>query len=103
MFVLINMGISFALSLTDSLIAGVLDMAGFVLYPLYVLAVLVPSLAVGVRRLHDTGKSGWYMLVSLVPCIGGFYLLFLLIQDGTPGDNEYGPDPLTEEGGPTAF
>lgn len=63
------------------------------LYGVYTLALLVPSLAVGVRRLHDIGKSGWFMLVAFVPLVGGIWLLVLLCTEGTRGDNEYGPDP----------
>ncbi len=60
---------------------------------LYWLAVLVPGLAVCVRRLHDIDKSGWFILVSLIPAVGGIILLVLLCLDGTPGDNRYGPSP----------
>lgn len=60
---------------------------------LYSLAVLVPGLAVCVRRLHDIDKSGWFILVSLIPAIGGIILLVLVCLDGTPGDNQYGPSP----------
>ena len=63
------------------------------LYILYNLAVLIPSLAVGVRRLHDTGKSGWYILIGLIPCVGGLILLVFFVTQGDMGDNEYGPDP----------
>ncbi len=64
-----------------------------VLYVLYLLAVVLPSLAVTVRRLHDLGKSGWWVFISLVPLIGGIWLLVLLVTDGTAGDNSYGPSP----------
>lgn len=57
------------------------------------LASIVPALAVGVRRLHDQGRSGWLMLIALIPFFGWFALLVLMLLDGTPGDNEYGPDP----------
>jgi uncharacterized membrane protein YhaH (DUF805 family) len=62
-------------------------------YLLYVLAVLIPGLAVGVRRLHDIGKSGWMLLVALIPLVGGIWLLILACTDSTPGPNEYGPNP----------
>ncbi len=64
-----------------------------VLYGLYLLGVILPSLAVTVRRLHDLGKSGWWVFISLVPIIGGIWLLVLLVMDGTAGDNPYGPSP----------
>ena len=58
-----------------------------------VLAVLVPSLAVGVRRLHDTGRSGWWLLIGLIPMAGPIALLVLMLIDGQPGPNKYGPSP----------
>ncbi len=60
---------------------------------LYSLAVLIPSLAVSVRRLHDIGKSGWMLLVALIPIIGAIWLLILFFSEGTHAVNEYGPDP----------
>lgn len=63
------------------------------IYGLYVLAILIPSIAVGVRRLHDVGKSGWFYLIAFVPLIGGIWLLVLFVTDSTPGTNEYGPNP----------
>ena len=60
---------------------------------LFMLAILVPNLAVGVRRLHDLGKSGWMLLIGLIPFFGGLYLLFLFAQPGQSGPNQYGPDP----------
>ena len=59
----------------------------------YALAVIIPSVSVGVRRLHDVGKSGWFMLISLVPIIGSIWLLVLLCTDGDSEDNEYGSNP----------
>ncbi|MEO8650438.1 MAG: DUF805 domain-containing protein [Acidobacteriota bacterium] len=63
------------------------------IYALYGLLTLIPSLAVGVRRLHDIGKSGWYLLLALIPCVGAIILLVFAITDGDMGENEYGPDP----------
>ena len=57
------------------------------------LALIVPSLAVGVRRLHDIGKAGIWILIALIPCIGEIILLVWTIKDSDPGDNEYGPNP----------
>ena len=59
----------------------------------YALFILVPGLAVGVRRLHDVGKSGWMMLISLIPIIGAIWLLVLFVTDSNPGENEFGPNP----------
>jgi uncharacterized membrane protein YhaH (DUF805 family) len=60
---------------------------------IYSLAILVPSIAVSVRRLHDTDRSGWWVLISLIPIIGGIVLLIFMVQDSTSGDNRYGPNP----------
>jgi uncharacterized membrane protein YhaH (DUF805 family) len=63
------------------------------LYFIYVLAILVPGLAVTVRRLHDTGKSGWMILICLIPIVGGIILLVFTVLDSDPGPNQYGPNP----------
>ena len=60
---------------------------------IYGLAALIPGLAVSVRRLHDINKSGWWILISLVPGVGGLILLILDCIEGDPGDNQYGPNP----------
>lgn len=65
-------------------------------YMIYTLALLIPALAVAVRRLHDVGKSGWFLLICLIPIIGVIWLLVLLVTDSKPGDNEYGPNPKEE-------
>lgn len=64
-----------------------------VLYGLYALLVLLPGLAVSVRRLHDVGKSGAWLFISLVPIIGGIWLLVLMATEGDIGYNEYGSNP----------
>lgn len=61
------------------------------------LAIIVPSLAVGARRLHDTDRSGWWLLIGLIPLIGGIVLLVFFVLEGTRGDNRFGPDPLAGE------
>ena len=63
-------------------------------YLLYALGTLLPNLAVTVRRLHDSDKSGWMILVSFIPFVGGLILLFFMIQEGTRGSNQFGRDPL---------
>ena len=60
---------------------------------IYSLVVMIPGMAVNIRRLHDIGKSGWMVLIVLIPCIGAFWLLYLMFQDSSPLDNEYGPSP----------
>ncbi|MFI8434256.1 DUF805 domain-containing protein [Streptomyces sp. NPDC079020] len=62
-------------------------------YYIYIVAVIVPSLAVIVRRLHDTGRSGWWILISLVPLVGGIILLVFLATEGKYEANEYGANP----------
>ena len=62
-----------------------------VLYAIYALGVLIPSIAVTVRRLHDTSRSGWWYLLVLIPLVGGIILIVFLATDGTPGPNQYGP------------
>jgi len=64
-----------------------------VLIVLYGLATLLPGLAVLVRRLHDTNRSGWMIFLGLIPLVGGIILLVFAVEDGTPGPNQYGPDP----------
>lgn len=60
---------------------------------LYSLAVLLPSLGVSVRRLHDTDRSGWWMFILLIPVIGVIALLIFFVQNSTAGTNEYGDNP----------
>ena len=62
------------------------------LYFIYALALLIPSLAVCVRRLHDTGRSGWWLLIVIVPIVSIVLLVFMCL-DSDPGPNEYGPNP----------
>ena len=89
MFILFNFLISIVLSFVNEYLSGI-----------YSLAVLIPSLAVGARRLHDIGKSGWMQLVMLIPLVGVIWLIILWATDGTAGENEYGVNPkevATEE------
>lgn len=60
---------------------------------LFALGMFVPSIAVGARRLHDTGRTGWWQLISFVPIIGAIVLLVFLVQEGSFDRNEYGPSP----------
>ncbi len=69
------------------------NMKGGLLSLLFGVATLVPSVAVSVRRLHDVGKSGWFLLAWLIPLLGWFYLLFQYLQPGAAGPNAYGADP----------
>ncbi|MDE0938496.1 MAG: DUF805 domain-containing protein [Pirellulales bacterium] len=60
---------------------------------LYTLVILLPSLAVAIRRLHDTGRSGWWILIALIPLVGTIVLIVFYVQDGDAGDNAYGTNP----------
>ena len=62
--------------------------------PIFSLAVLLPSIAVGVRRLHDLDRSGWWLLLGFIPLIGAIVLIVWFCGSGTPGANRFGPDPL---------
>ena len=57
---------------------------------------LIPAISAGVRRLHDTNRSGFFLLISFIPFIGGLVLLFFLIPEGTKGKNRFGPNPLKQ-------
>ena len=69
------------------------NMTGGVLTILFMLAVLVPNIALAVRRMHDIGKSGWHVLIGIIPLFGWAYVLYCYVQPGQPGPNQYGPDP----------
>jgi len=62
-------------------------------YIIYALFIIIPSLAVATRRLHDIGKSGWMLFLSLIPFVGGIWLLILFVRDGDKEANKYGPNP----------
>ena len=93
-FVLFNLIVAIVLAGIDSLL-GTFSSAQNIglLSGIYSLAVLIPTLAVTIRRLHDIDRSGWWILINLVPLIGTIVLLVFALMDGTPGDNRYGPNP----------
>ena len=94
MFFLINIVVLAVLAAIDNLIGIRIHQAGFgLLQGLYSLALLIPSIAVTVRRLHDTGRTGWWILIGLVPVVGGIILLIFMVLDSEPGTNQYGPNP----------
>lgn len=84
MFVLVNFGIAFVLGFAGGLIKIP------AISSIYSLAVFIPSIAVAVRRMHDVGKSGWFLLIP-------FYNLYLAVQDSETGGNKYGSNPKTGE------
>jgi uncharacterized membrane protein YhaH (DUF805 family) len=87
MFLLWNFVISIVLGAIGGLIG--LRWISYV----YAIFVFVPGIAVSVRRLHDTGRSGWWLLLTFIPIIGWLVLLFFYVQDSAAGDNEYGSNP----------
>ena len=99
MFTLINVIIYIAFMIFMSVIGVIFELGVIILTllpvisGLYTLAILVPSLAVSVRRLHDIGKSGWFILISLIPIVGSIILLVWACQEGMPEANEYGENP----------
>ncbi len=98
-FVLFYVLISIVATVIDSMTGSFDPTMGMGMLGLLVaLALLIPSLAVAVRRLHDTDRSGWWVLLCLIPLIGGIWLLVLLCLDSTPGDNRFGPNPKEETG-----
>jgi uncharacterized membrane protein YhaH (DUF805 family) len=88
MFFLFNIIIAIVLAVIEGIIGspGVLGL-------IYGLAVLLPGIGVSIRRLHDTNRSGWWLLIGLVPVIGAIVLLVFFVQDSQPGENQYGPNP----------
>jgi uncharacterized membrane protein YhaH (DUF805 family) len=89
MFFLVNAAISVVATVLGVFIGKVM----MIILTLYMIAVILPSLGVAVRRLHDVGKTGWLLLVGLIPGIGAIWLFILMCIDGTPGENAYGPNP----------
>jgi uncharacterized membrane protein YhaH (DUF805 family) len=71
---------------------------GATLFWLVVLALVIPSLSVSVRRLHDVNRSGWWLLIGLVPFVGPLFLFFCLIENGTNGPNRFGGNPKARSG-----
>lgn len=94
MFVLFNIIFAIVAAILDNILGIAIENVGYgPIYLLYGLAVLLPGLGVSIRRLHDVGKSGWFLFISLIPIVGGIWLLVLFCTDGNPGDNKYGPNP----------
>lgn len=88
MFVLFNFIVAVVLGIIDRVIG-----TGGLLGAVYGLAVLLPGIGVAIRRLHDTGRTGWWLLIGFVPLIGLIVLIVFMVMDSKPGDNEYGAYP----------
>ena len=92
-------------ALFNGIIQGVLEIIAYsfssdtpntflgILFIVYVLVLIIPTIAVTVRRLHDIGKSGWMIFINLIPIAGPIWFFVLLVRDSNPGDNKYGPNP----------
>lgn len=96
MFVAFYLAIYIGLSIVSGIFGAVSDALALLvslLVMLFGLAIILPSLGIAVRRLHDTGRSGWFILLGLIPLVG-LVLLYFMILEGDKGPNEYGPDPL---------
>ena len=92
-FALFYILISIVLMLTDNVVGTVTEAGVGLLSTIFGLALLIPSLAVTVRRLHDTDRSAWWLLIGLIPLIGAIVLLIFMILDSQPGQNRFGPNP----------
>lgn len=99
MFVLLTFGLYIVAAIID----GILGLGGSVagaygpLMLIVALGLLVPSIAVGIRRLHDLDKSGWWLLIGLVPIVGPIVLIVFFVMEGTRGPNRFGLDPKADE------
>ena len=94
-FTLINLAISLILSVLGAILGSIISILGTlvgIISLVFSLALLLPWIAVGIRRLHDTGRSGWWLLIGLVPLVG-LVLIYFLVLDSQPGSNQYGPNP----------
>jgi uncharacterized membrane protein YhaH (DUF805 family) len=93
-FVLVYILILVALAFVDGLVGTLNEEAGIGLFSgLFALGTLVPGLAVAVRRLHDTNRSGWWVLIGIIPIVGDIVLIVFAAQDSQPGGNRFGPNP----------
>lgn len=91
-FVLFNLIVSIILTILAPGHGG--GMGGGLLSMVWSLATLLPSLAVGARRLHDIDRSGWWLLIGFIPLIGLIVLIVFFAKSGTPGPNRFGANPL---------
>ncbi len=89
-FISLLLALTIPFRLADNRIAGMII---GIIYSIYVLGTIIPGLAVTIRRLHDIGKSGWSLLINLVPIVGNIVYLIYLCTEGESRENQYGPDP----------
>lgn len=102
MFILFNLIFTIVAVVLDNILGlnFTMDVEGMTIdlgygwvYMIYAFALFIPALAVTVRRLHDKGKSGWFMFIALIPLIGAIWLLVLMCSEGEQGTNNYGESP----------
>jgi len=102
MFVLFSLIISIVIGVVDGIL-GTKTSAGIgMLGAVYSLAVIIPSIAVGARRLHDIDKSGWWQLIGFIPLLGWIVMIVWAATEGNHGTNRFGPDPKAGEDGARA-
>jgi uncharacterized membrane protein YhaH (DUF805 family) len=98
-FVLFNSIIGIVLGIATTVIGFMVKSPIIPAIPfLYSLAIIIPAFALSVRRLHDTNRSGWWILISFIPIIGLFVFLYFTIEQGDEGDNQYGTNPRNTDG-----
>jgi uncharacterized membrane protein YhaH (DUF805 family) len=95
MFTLVNFMVMIGVAFIEAALRDLLglDTDSSLVFYVYVLGVLLPTLGVSVRRLHDADRSGWWMLLGLGPVLGALALVVFFVMDGTPGPNRFGPEP----------
>jgi len=97
-FVLANFLVLIVAAVIDNIAGITFGPVGYgFIYMAYSLATILPNLAVSVRRLHDVNKSGWFILIALIPIIGAIWLLVLFCTEGDRGTNQYGADPKNND------
>ena len=98
MFALFYVIFAFVAGVLDGILGTVNPETGMgVIGGLYIFLMLLPLIALSIRRLHDTDRSGWWFLINFVPLIGGLIFFVFTVLEGTRGDNRFGPDPKAGE------
>lgn len=94
MFYLFNMIAAFIIGLSEAIIFGDPSPNDYgPISALYIIAIILPSISISVRRLHDTNHKGWWMFINLIPLVGGFWFLWLMCKDSDHETNRFGDDP----------
>jgi len=104
-FALFYILIYFGIGIASGAISSIAEELGVIILAItgiFILLMIIPNLALTVRRLHDTGKSGWFILIGIIPIVGSIILLVFLVSDSQPGTNMYGPNPKTLDQSSTA-